>query len=473
MNPLNLAYRAGQTFALAMKAAVAVWRTSSGYFSGFWSQYVGGNASFGWLSRNGFKRNPIGFRSIYLVAYQVAKISVYLVMHKKNGEIEIDMAHPINELLRQPNTREGRLRWWMRLVGFLYLNGWAYIYAQPRLTGSKKGEPLALFVLQPNHVEEVPDNEGNVTSYRYTTHTGKIETYPAERVRKILTFDPENDQMGFPILGSAVDAIQQMISASKHNLTTLQNGGRHPGFFVAPNELGDTVFKRTKREVQEQYKKDIESQTPGLLEGGMKFERNAQTNSELDFNVSDDRAMRKIAITAGVDPALVGDSANKTYANFETAIKALIMLTVIPLLRFALDELGPWLLAMYGIRNGGLEINEDDIPELQEKLSEKWSRISAATGGPWISPDEGREEGGFSRRGGAADLIYRPFNQIALEALTDANLSAEALRDRAKKIAALKNMDPAEAAFIVMRMLEADPPPHTGDGQTAEAVIDG
>lgn len=456
-----------------LRKARAVWRTGSGYIGGFWGNYIGGRASFSWLSRNGFKRNPIGFRAIYLVGYQVAKIECYAIRYKKDGTSEIDLSHPVNALLRRPNDREGRLRWFMRLVGFLYLNGEAFIYAQPRLTGSAKGEPIALYVLQPDHVEEVFDNEGRIKEYRYTNRLGKVETYPAERVRKILTFDPNCDDSGFPILGSAVDAIQQMIDSSRHNLTMLQNGGRHPGFFIAPNELGDTVFKRTKEEVQSQYKRDIEEQTPGLLEGGMKFEANGQTNKELDFNNSDDRAMRKVAIAAGVDPALLGDSANKTYANFETAIKALLMLTVIPLLRFILDELGPFLLGLYGDKMGALEFNEDDIPELQEKQGEKWSRISAAAGGPWISPDEGRAEAGFDRRGGAADYIYRPFNQIAIEALTDATLSAEERDRRAKVIASLRNLEPAEAAVIVSRMLSPDPPSrsnHSGDGATGEPV---
>lgn len=466
---MNILGRARLAIVAAFHKAAEVWRTSSGYLSGFWPGTYNGRASFSWLSRNGFKRNPIGFRSIYLVAYQCAKIEVYARRYKADGTPEDDLAHPLNRLLRRPNPREGRLRWFLKLIGFLYLAGECYLYAQPRKTGGGKGQPIALWILPPDHVEEVLGLEEEIKEYIYTNRRGKPEHIPADRIHKIVTFDPTNDACGFPILGSAVDALQQMIDAANHNKNTLQNGGRHPGFFIAPTELGDTVFRRTKKEVQEQYKKDIEDQTPGLLEGGMKFDANGQTNKELDFNASDDRAMRKVAIAAGVDPALVGDSANKTYANFETAVKALLMLTVIPLLRFILDEIGPFLFAFYGNLDHIFAYNEDDIPELQEKQNEKWSRISDATGGPWLTPDEGRTEAGFDARGGAYDILYRPFNQVAIEALTDPTLSKEEREHRAKMIASLRDIDPTEAAMIVHRMLETEEP--LGDGHAGRPPV--
>lgn len=470
MNPIK---RALSALRAGFQKASEVWSTTAGYVSGFFAYASNGKASFSWLSRNGFERNPIANRAILLIAYQVAKVEAKVFYKDAKGKTVEHVNHPALDLLDSPNPRMGRLLFFISIIAYLYLDGNIFIHVMRRKTGSSdapKGQPLSLWLLRPDRVEFIRDQDQNITGYRYTGKRGNPQDYTLDEVRHIRTFNPRNDEKGYPLLGPAVDALEEMLSATNHNKSLLKAGGRHTGFFVAPQELGGPAFDRLKKELQEAYVEDAQSGKPGLLENGLKFEQNAQTMQELEFIEGDKLSAKKIAATAGIDPALVGDAANKTYANFETAIRALLMLTCLPLLDFIFDELSPFLFEMYPERpRRFFDYNENQIEALQENQTELYSRLTSAAGGAWLSPNEALGEAGFNQKPNPAfDRVYRPFNLLPLESLSgDGELSADERARRKAFFAAIRSLPISEVETILSTMRRDA----GGDGQLSKPPV--
>lgn len=114
--------------------------------------------------------------------------------------------------------------------------------------------------------------------------------------------------------------------------------------------------------------------------------------------------MNRIEICAAfnVPPEIIGDGQNKTYSNYQEARASFYEETVLPFTGKFLDTLNAQLVPLFG-DDLVLEIDRDKVEALQENTDSKWSRITEAVKEGILSPDEGREELGFSPKGGKAD----------------------------------------------------------------------
>jgi phage portal protein BeeE len=117
----------------------------------------------------------------------------------------------------------------------------------------------------------------------------------------------------------------------------------------------------------------------------------------------------------GIDPALLGDNANKTYSNFQEAVRALIQLKVLPLLNWILDEMNNWYMPRYGTPEAVLFIDESTIKQLREDLNEKMKRLVDGVAGTIITPDEARTELGNDEIGGTAASLLAKVGTVRLE----------------------------------------------------------
>ena len=91
------------------------------------------------LTKSGFSGNPVGFRSVKLIAEAAAALP--LVLQDTTQRYE---SHPILGLLKAPNPGQGRAELLEALYAQLLLSGNAYIEA----VAGDGGVPLELHVLQ-------------------------------------------------------------------------------------------------------------------------------------------------------------------------------------------------------------------------------------------------------------------------------------------------------------------------------------
>ncbi len=110
------------------------------------------------LAREGYQRNAVAHRCVRLVAQAVGEVRFTLI----EGGREI-AAHPLTDLLAQPNPRLSGAGLMEALAAHLMIAGNAYVEAV-----ALGGELRELHVLRPDRMRVVPGADGWAEAYEYT-----------------------------------------------------------------------------------------------------------------------------------------------------------------------------------------------------------------------------------------------------------------------------------------------------------------
>lgn len=350
-------------------------------------------------------RNPYGYRAVEIVSNAVASIPYLLIRRLPGGEQETVESHPALKLLERPNPDLTGER--MKKIGVinLYLAGEVILRKYGPATGPNRGAPRELRMIRPDFLQEVhredPEDPMRITGYRFSeNYFAGGEVVPAEEIIFIKTYNPLDPDRGYPIALSVLRELQLMDEITDWNKSIAQVRGRIPGFFKfeAGGKLKRTPdgMKEEKERAQQQYLEDSKDSLPGFLPPGVDFVQNQAGIMEMDFAEGDKTIARKIAIGMGLDPSILGDSANKTYSNFETAFKALFILTALPLCDFFTAELTLKLIRLFpDSENLWLIGNRRKVEAVQEDKTNVINRLIAGAGRPILDVVEARREIGL------------------------------------------------------------------------------
>ena len=137
---------------------------------------------------------------------------------------------------------------------------------------------------------------------------------------------------------------------------------------------------------------------------------------------------------------------SSTGANYEQAMMSFYADTVLPLLGLILEDINRWLPRLFGQPDKFLWYDEEQIPALEPRRKEKFSRINGAL---FMTYDEKRDATGMEAyvqpaQPGAASLFV-PAAQIPIELAgkVDPNIHPALAEDDPKKPDAAK--EPAES----------------------------
>ena len=361
-------------------------------------------------------RNPYAYTALVLIAYNLASImkNVKVKVIGQEGDLVDDDNHPILERLKKPNAEQSTSDFFIEGIHHLMFGGSMIIW-NLGVIGSFK--PTSWRLVRPDRLQQVDRNEDTfeVERFRGINMMNRRWSAPASDVMWLKVYNPQDDNTGWPLMASILQALDLYDNMMDWQGSISQHKGRIPGWFVTDDELGDDQFKRTKEGVQEMYKKGSQESLPMLLEGGVKFEPNGMTpdNAQLDKQMAS--LVRMIAVGLGIDPALLGDNANKTYSNFQEAVRALIQLKVLPLVDWMLDQMTCWYMPRYNTPGAILAYDESDIKQLREDLNSKMERLVKAVGGTIMTPDEARSDLGKDEKGGMASQLLTRIGTIPLD----------------------------------------------------------
>ncbi len=171
------------------------------------------------LTRAGFSGNPVGFRSVKLIAEAAAALPLVL----QDREQRYD-AHPMLTLMRRPNSAQGQAELMEARFGQLLLSGNAYVEA----VQGEEGLPVELHVLRSDRMSVVPGADGWPRAYDYRVG-GKTHRFGPEVICHIKSFHPQDDHYGFSPLQAAAMAIDVHNSASRWSKSLLDNAARPRG----------------------------------------------------------------------------------------------------------------------------------------------------------------------------------------------------------------------------------------------------
>jgi phage portal protein BeeE len=304
------------------------------------------------LTKTGFAANPIGFRTVRMIAEAVAALPLVLQDHARRYD-----SHPVLDLVQRPNGAQGRAELIEALIGQLLLTGNGYLEAVP----GPEGTPAELHVLRSDRMALVPGADGWPVAYDYTVG-GRTHRF----------------QVG----QAAANAVDVHNAASRWSKALLDNAARPSGAIVyagadGQGQLSPDQYDRLLLEMETQHQGARNAGRPMLLEGGLDWKPMGFSPSDMEFQETKEAAAREIAIAFGVPPMLLGIPGDATYANYQEANRAFYRLTVLPLATRVTGALSDWLGDFTG-EAVTLRPDLDQVPALASEREAQWARIGGA-----------------------------------------------------------------------------------------------
>ena len=342
------------------------------------------------LTRQGYERNAIVYRSTRMIAESAASIP----WRAYSGREEIT-DHPILTLLSRPNPTDVAATFFEAVYSELMLFGNAYVEA-----GLVDGAPRELYPLRSDRMAVVPGPNGWPAAYEYTV-AGEKARYEmgVEGVRPILQlklFHPLDDHYGFSPLGAAQVPLDVHNAASGWTKALLDNSARPSGALVYAGPQGSTLsdeqFDRLKAELEESFSGPRNAGRPLLLEGGLDWKALSLSPKDMDFMQAKDGAARDIALAFGVPPLMLGIPGDNTFSNYQEANRAFWRQTVIPLVARTQASFAAWLRPAFG--DVRIDYDLDRVDALVEERAAEWTRLDTAT---FLTIDEKREAAGYGK----------------------------------------------------------------------------
>ncbi|WP_144023321.1 phage portal protein, partial [Brevirhabdus pacifica] len=295
------------------------------------------------LTRAGYAGNPVGFRAVKLISEAAAAVPLVLQDAERRYE-----EHPVWDLVRRPNTGQGRAEFLEALFAHLLLTGDAYVEA----VGGEPGElPRELHALRPERMRLVPGADGWPLAYEYTVGARRHRfdaqgTPPA--ICHVRQFHPQDDHHGLSPMQPAASAVDVHNAASRWSKALLDNAARPSGALVfkgpdGQGSLSTAQYDRLVAEMEGHHQGSRNAGRPMLLEGGLDWKPMGFSPSDMEFQKTKEAAAREIAVAFGVPPMILGIPGDATYANYQEANRAFYRLTVLPLASRVLAALSVWL----------------------------------------------------------------------------------------------------------------------------------
>lgn len=327
------------------------------------------------LTRMGFCSNPVGFRSVKLIAEAAAALP--LVVQDADQRFE---THPLMALLARPNGAQGRAELLEALYAQLLLSGNGYVEA----VGGEAGLPAELHVLRSDRMAVVPGADGWPVAYEYAVGGRKhrFDASGSSPICHIKNFHPQDDHYGFSPMQAAAMAMDVHNSASRWSKALLDNAARPSGAIIykgaeGQGKLSEDQYDRLVGEMESHHQGARNAGRPMLLEGGLDWKPMGFSPSDMEFQKTKESAAREIALAFGVPPMLIGIQGDATYANYQEAHRAFYRLTVLPLATRVTAALAAWL---SGVAGDAVEVKPDldQVPALSAERDALWARVNGA-----------------------------------------------------------------------------------------------
>ena len=343
------------------------------------------------LVRSGFTGNPVGFRAVKMIAEAAGNLALVLQDDAQRFE-----AHPVLDLLKRPNSAQGRAEFLEALVSQVLLSGDGYVEAV-----GAEGLPVELHVLRSDRMTVVPGEDGWPAGYDYSVG-GRKHRFEMRSLCHIRNFHPLDDHYGLSPMTAASGAVEVHNSASAWSRALLENAARPSGAIVyksvdGQGSLSADQYDRLISEMESHHQGARNAGRPMPLEGGLDWKPMGFSPSDMEFQKTKDAAAREIALAFGVPPMLLGIPGDATYANYQEANRAFYRLTVLPLIGKVTAALGNWLSELSG-EAFELRPDMDQVSALGHEREAQWKRIGEAS---FLSDTEKRAMLGLPPRDGA------------------------------------------------------------------------
>lgn len=330
------------------------------------------NRDYAAFADEGYRRNVVAYQAINKIADAVA--SVKWTVWRGDQELT---AHPVLDLIENPNPLQSGPQYMRAKVGFLMIAG--NCYEERVVIG---GEARELYQLRPDRMKIVPSGNGFPREYVYKVGGREVRFQVDENmqsdVRHLRLFNPIDDWYGMSPIEAGSYAIDQHNLSMTWMQSLLQNSARPSGALViSPDrDLSDEQFERLKAQMENQYQGAKNGGRPLLLEGGLNWQQMGLSPADMGIIETKYSSARDVCLAFGVPPQLLGIPGDNTYSNYQEARLAFWEDTVMPLLDMISEDWNAWLGKPAGVY---IKPDLDQIPVIADKRNTLWEMADRAT----------------------------------------------------------------------------------------------
>lgn len=387
------------------RKSVTVDGTPHGWFDLGGPSGEGGFSSYNSQVERGYCENPYISRCTDLIADTVSSLEP-IVYDLEGNEVQ---EQSLKQLFLRPNPLES----WQGLVfdeiSDFVLNGNLFAIPICTVRGVEK-----IWGIPPNLVsqEETTELVQPVRRWQVSDGSGAILVDPSNmihaRKKKAL-----NSVLGISPLLPAGRSITQQTEARKWNLSLMRNGAKPTVIIMDPNTMTQQQFNDFVSRVGAKHAGVNNAGKVMVLDGGKTATSAGFNARDMDYSAGVTTSGREIAIAMGVPPELVGDSANKTYANAQEANKEFAVHTVLPTANRFYSAVSMRVCPHYeGIGRIGF-----DVSSIDGMRGDESTMITALETCSFLTVNEKRARLGFEPVDGG-DVILAPMGSVPLEEVT-------------------------------------------------------
>ena len=317
------------------------------------------------IAQEGYMKNPFVYSAVSFGGDVFSDVELKLKRRTPEGEEDVE-EHPAIDLMKKPNEDQGAASFKKQLYCFIRLAGKSYTHILGPDTGPNARRPQQLVNFVPSHIE--PVKGGNELISHFQEQGNPRNRFDKEDIIYIKEFHPTNTANGHPAAMSAARAVDVSNAQLEWNLSVLDNMGMPPLVLKGSWNMDQANQWRDRLEREQQGKYNA-GRTLTLPES-VSVEKLGFNSKEMDWLEGMKAVSRIIYAVYQVPSELMNDGENKTYSNFEQAIKAMIYHNTLPSWRLVLDAWNHQLLPRWD-DDLFFEVDMDSIASLQESMMEK------------------------------------------------------------------------------------------------------
>lgn len=257
--------------------------------------------------------------------------------------------HDLALLLQRCNPWQGGVRFWQAAYSWLWLTGECYVVIE-RANPMARGEPSALWLLDPRTIKPLPDPTQMVGAYRWTPNphnAAEFEDIEARDVIPLALWNPNDPLRGLSPLASLRIGLDSERLAKAANRDILENGLMVDGVMSMPG-LNETQRRQLDEAVEKRHKGEGNRHKMLMVAAEVQVHPLTLTPRDLEFVELDKLTTRDVAKAYRIPPMFLGDMSDATYSNYETAHRAYWEQGILPKIRLVAAALTVGLAEQYG-----------------------------------------------------------------------------------------------------------------------------
>lgn len=297
-----------------------------------------------------------------------AVTTIRRIFKKKNSDGKFERAEPgethLENLLNRPNKVQIWSDFAELIIIDLSLCGWTF-WEKSFENGDPKGKVNGLKRLRPDRIKIVPDPKDYWKGIDFEQSPGVARFIPAENLFTMRNWSPFADYWPVsPSMASQTSAIWEFYGKAWNN-AFFRNGaaGMPEGVFQTEYPLSEQQVDQVETAIKNRLGHPDVWRSILILHSGLKFNKTAFTQHDIQFAELMDRARDAQLATQGVPPAMVGVAVSGA-GNFQEQKAYFYQLTVVGLAKRIEESINLWLAP----EDERIEFDWQDVLSLVEDL---------------------------------------------------------------------------------------------------------